>query len=273
MTQRPGRDDGPPPPGDGDLPQLPPEWGDVVVPDDASALAAEAEQVRAELRSAAGRIPRSPDGTPQAAHRSARSARRARRSGRGASGGGWPAGRQGLAVPLGALAVVMVAAFVSLVGLVMPGSPRSPRPAPLAASSAAPGRPGGLLPDVALVDPDGRPVRVRDLRPAVLLLIPPACGRCTGTAAEVVAASRDAAILVVLVGSGDRPPALPQPADRVRTRTLADPTGAVADGVPASSTQGVTAVLVRPDGQIARVMPDLADARQLRGDFAGLTID
>ncbi len=40
-------------PADG-LPGLPPEWGRVVVPDDASALAAEAAQIRRELRRATG---------------------------------------------------------------------------------------------------------------------------------------------------------------------------------------------------------------------------
>ena len=38
-----------PPAGDG-LPDLPAEWGHIVVPDDASALHREAEQIRRELR-------------------------------------------------------------------------------------------------------------------------------------------------------------------------------------------------------------------------------
>ncbi|MBM0235841.1 hypothetical protein JNW91_31305 [Micromonospora sp. STR1_7] len=40
-------------PSDG-LPDLPAEWGRVVIPDDASALAGEAAQIRRELRRAAG---------------------------------------------------------------------------------------------------------------------------------------------------------------------------------------------------------------------------
>lgn len=245
MGQHPGRGDGSPPAGDGDLPELPPEWRDLVVPDDPSDLAAEAEQVRAELRMRAGRRPH--HGTPD--------------------------DRFGLIVPFGLLALVMVAALASLVALVMPGTPRSPRPAPLRTSSAALGTPGGLLPDAVLVDSDGRSTRIRDLRPAVVLLAPAGCVRCTEIAVDVVDASRDSAVLVVLVSVGDQPAALPRSTDRQRTRTLGDPSGVVAAGVPASSSSGPTAVLVRPDGQIARVVPDLADAGQLRGDFASLTID
>jgi len=248
MSQRPGRDDGSPPPGDGDLPELPPEWRNLVVPDDPAELAAEAEQVRAELLMKAAWPDKSAPPDP-------------------------PRSVLPLAVPLGVLAMLMVAALVGLVVLVMPAAPRPPRPAPLGTPSAAPGTPGGLLPDVVLVDSDGRPVRVRDLRPAVLLLAPASCPRCAAVTGEVVEASRDAGILVVLVTTGDRPSALPWSADGVRTRTLGDPRGALSAGVPDRSSSGPTAVLVRPDGQIARVVYELADAGQLRGDFASLTID
>ncbi|MEV5448184.1 hypothetical protein AB0N23_37630, partial [Streptomyces sp. NPDC052644] len=75
------------------LPDLPPEWGRVVVPDDASALADEAAQLRRELR------------------RQARSGRWRRRLGLTAR----PDGRPPLGLPLLMLLVAVLATTVGLV--------------------------------------------------------------------------------------------------------------------------------------------------------------
>src|SRR3954464_9707963 len=45
-----GDDNGGPPPGGGGLPDLPPEWGVIIIPDDPSELAPEIDEVRRELR-------------------------------------------------------------------------------------------------------------------------------------------------------------------------------------------------------------------------------
>src|SRR5436309_3018240 len=50
-----GDDNGGPSPSGGGLPDLPPEWGTVIIPDDPSELAPEIEEVRRELRRLARR--------------------------------------------------------------------------------------------------------------------------------------------------------------------------------------------------------------------------
>ena len=81
------------------LPDLPPEWGRVVVPDDARALAAEAEQIRRE------------------------------RGGHPAGAGPPPAGRTALALPA---LILLVAVLTTLAGLVAVTWPRTERTGKLA---------------------------------------------------------------------------------------------------------------------------------------------
>ncbi|MGW4500122.1 hypothetical protein ACWENR_16100, partial [Micromonospora sp. NPDC004336] len=83
------------------LPDLPPEWGRVVVPDDAAALAAEAEQVRRELRAAA----------PHAGRR--------------------PGARAPLALPLLVLLVAVLTTVAGLVAVTWPRSGRTSTPEPV----------------------------------------------------------------------------------------------------------------------------------------------
>ena len=252
MSQRRGSDDGPCQPGDGDLPELPPEWGQIVIPDDPRELAAEAEAVRAEL-----------------------GAERRQQFYAGRSG------RFGLSGPLIALVLMLVAAMASLMVIALPYSPERPVRAPLASPTAASGQLGSLLPDVRLVDDRGAPVSVRDIRPAVLLLMPTGCD-CHSVAADLVRVSRDAMVSVELVGT-DKPPQRPPASPRDRIFTLADPTDAITRAVgngrtpgttagPPVPVSGPTAVLVRANGVIAGVVLGLADASQLRAELAGLTI-
>jgi len=258
MSQRRGRDEGPQPPGDGDVPGLPPEWGHIVVPDDPRELAVEAEQVRAELQAEASR--NQPRGERMIFTRR------------------WY--QYGLSGPLVSLVLMVVAAMASLIVVIIPTSPQSPKAAPLATPTAPAGQPGGLLPDAVLPDGRGRTMALRAVRPAVLLLMPARCD-CATVAADLVTASRDTRIAVELIGE-DRPPTLPPNAPRTRVHALADtddvlaraltgrPTTATAS--PAVAGTRPTAVLVRSDGVITGIIPDLQDAIGLRSDLAGLSV-
>ncbi|PWU51497.1 hypothetical protein DLJ47_21350 [Micromonospora sp. S4605] len=142
------------------LPDLPPEWGRVVVPDDASALADEAARVRRELR----------------------------RSG--------PA-RPALAFPLLVLLVAVLTTVAGLFAVTWPRSSRTdeptvvPRPTPAELA----GRP---LPALDLVDAGQSPVPLRGLLPAVIVLVD-GCA-CADRVVEAAAAAPAGVTVVTVTG-------------------------------------------------------------------------
>jgi hypothetical protein len=172
---------------------------------------------------------------------------------------------------------MLVASVASLMVVVLPNTPRRPERAPLASTTVAAGELGGLLPDTRLSDDHGQSVAVRDIRPAVLLLMPANCG-CDQVAADLVRISRDALVSVQLIGA-DRPPRLPANSPRLRIRSLVDTEGVLTTAVsgssppgPTAGRPGPTAVLVRTNGVITRVVPNLRDAQRLRAELPALTI-
>ncbi|MFG1881228.1 hypothetical protein [Micromonospora sp. NPDC049102] len=167
------------------LPDLPPEWGRIVVPDDASTLASEAAQVRRELRRATGRH----------------------------------AGRRALALPLLVLLVAVLTTLTGLLAVTWPRAGRStdrPTPAPSTPPTPLAGR---ALPALDLVDAGQTPVPLRGLLPAMIILVDD-CG-CPDVVTEAVAAA-PAGVTVVTVTEG-RAVATAPPLDGVRA--LADPAG------------------------------------------------
>ncbi|MFG2063364.1 hypothetical protein ACGFIK_18330 [Micromonospora sp. NPDC048871] len=153
------------------LPDLPPEWGRVVVPDDASALAEEAEQLRRELRMA----------------------NRPRR---------WPPS----ALPVVLLLVAVIAAVAGLVTVTWPRAGRgTPEPAAAGPDPAPAQFIGRALPALDLVDAGQSPVPLRGLLPALVLLVD-GCA-CPHRVIEAVAAA-PVGVTVVTVGA-QSPPAAP----------------------------------------------------------------
>ncbi|GAB3856333.1 hypothetical protein GCM10029963_52470 [Micromonospora andamanensis] len=152
------------------LPDLPPEWGRVVIPDDIAALADEAEQIRRELRRAA-------------------------------------AGRRRWRPPTGPVIVLIVAVLTTIAGLAAVTWLRAGRTGP-SASTPEPtpaqliGRP---LPALDLVDAGQSPVPLRGLLPVVVLLVD-GC-TCPEQVAEV-ARTAPSGVTVVTVAD-TRPPAAP----------------------------------------------------------------
>lgn len=222
-----------PDPSAGDLPDLP------VVPDDASSLERDVEALRRERRALAR-------------------SRRVRRLLRGRSGAG-------LGGPVVAAALLVVALVATLPVLLRPALDADPRARPLAAPSVPPGRVGGLLPDVTLETPVGD-LAARDVaRPGVLELVPTRCG-CDAAVREAVDQAREYTRNIRLVTDG-RVAGAAQEADRLRVdvsrglaRSAQDPLGALATAFRA---RGVTLVLLRADGVVLDVLPDVQPGERL----------
>ncbi|TDB69527.1 hypothetical protein, partial [Micromonospora sp. KC721] len=177
------------------LPDLPPHWGRVVIPDDASALAGEAAQLRRELRRQGNRN-RQPGPVLR------------------------PPGHHPFALPALVLLVALLTTVAALAAVIWPRSARDPdRPGePPTASSTPPDLTGRPLPALDLVDAEQSPVPLRRLLPAVIILVD-AC-----TCAEQVAAATTAApagVTVVTVTGGRSV----YPAASNDSRALADPAG------------------------------------------------
>ncbi|MGR6322518.1 hypothetical protein Q2K19_13005 [Micromonospora soli] len=224
------------------LPDLPPEWGRVVVPDDASALADEARQLRRELR---------------------RVRRRA----------GWrrrlgltprPDGRPPLGLPMLALVVSIMVTLTGLAAVTWPRSIRSgASPTVVPYPTAIPG-PVGPLPALDLVDAENSPVPLRSLLPAMIVLVD-ACA-CAEQVTEAAAAAPPA-VTVVTVTEGREVETSEIPG----VRPLADPAGGLRAYLHLAAQPGVaTALLVDRDGTLVRVVPELGPAEAYRDDLARL---
>ncbi|MEU7954406.1 hypothetical protein AB0B62_24795 [Micromonospora chalcea] len=215
------------------LPGLPPEWGRVVVPDDASALADEARQVRRELR-------------------------RARTA----------AGRRTGSLRLGLPALILlVSVLITLAGLAAvtwPRTTRSGAPTVLPHGGGAAPQPVGPLPALDLVDADDVPVPLRSMLPAMIILTD-ACA-----CAEQVTAAAGAAppgVTVVTVTAGRRAGSASVPG----VRPLGDPAGGLRSYLHLSAQPGIApALLVDRQGALVRVVPELGPLSDYRADLARL---
>ena len=82
--------------------------------------------------------------------------------------------RYGLSGPIVVIVLILVAFVGSLMALFPPEPPRPLPKQPLATSAIAPGKVGGLVPDLRVQVGD-RTVSARSLRPALLYVVPPGC--------------------------------------------------------------------------------------------------
>ena len=237
------------PPDGGGVPDLPPEWGLIVIPDDAAELDDEAAALRKEWR------------------RAARVNRWRQRFGLSPVRIGRGRGATSLALPLLIMAIAIVATLTSLFALVWPGHPvrRTPNAEASAATSSA------TLADLTLLDSSAAPVRLQDNLPAVILLVD-GCD-CTGLISATVSAAPASVTILAIgqaapplpdTGAGSTASAAPagQGADtegrqqatpaRARLRALADPTGLLRTTyhLGRTATGEAVAVLVRKGGQI-----------------------
>ncbi|MGW0507143.1 hypothetical protein [Micromonospora sp. NPDC003241] len=213
------------------LPDLPPEWGRVVVPDDAAALADEAEQVRRELRG-----------------RATGHARRWRPS----------------ALPVLALLLAVVATVAGLAAATWPRAGRSPGPTTGTGDPAPIRLTGRPLPALDLVDGGQSPVPLRGLVPTVVLLVD-GCA-CPERVAEAATAAPAGVSLVTVAAA--RPRAAPAGTE---VRALADPAGGLRDflHLPARPDT-VTALLADRTGRVVLVVPEVDSLADYQAELTRL---
>jgi hypothetical protein len=238
------------PPDGGGLPDLPPEWGTIVIPDDAAALDHEATAIRRELRRRNRHNRwRRRCGLPPLRHRPADD--------------DTPA----LGLPLLIMSIAIIATLTSLFAIAWPGragtgGERQP------AAGGPPATSGTSVPDVTLHEAAGPPVRLRELLPAVVLLVDGcACAPLIADTAKAV----DAQVTVLVVGRTlpVLPASLPQGRD---VRAVTDAGGALHTafgGSPGSA--GVTALLINRAGGIVTEVPDVLGVENFRGYLNQLT--
>lgn len=242
----------PPDDGAGGLPELPPEWGTIVIPDDASELDDEADDIRRELR---------------------REARRRRL--RTLLGRHRADDQPTLGIPLMIMGIAILTTMISLfvvtwgrIGTPFPtATPSAPdhttsttaNPAASdsgsAPDSSSTSSPRTGLAQLVLRDESGGPVRLGNLLPAVILLVD-AC-RCPGLVLDV-AARAPAGVRVIAVGRSA--PTIPsRPAN---VTALADPDTALPapDG---AGPAGAATLVVNHDGNVVVTLPLLTRASEL----------
>ena len=245
-SMRGGNGDGRPPPDDGGLPDFPPEWGVVVIPDDLTELDRESAALQRERR------------------RTARRAKWRRRLGlpaaHPAEGDNPPVG-----IPLLIMSVAIIAALTSLFAITLTnrGKPSTTPTTPPVQTATAP-----QMIDLALTDAAGTSVRLRDTLPAVILLLD-GCS-CDQLIKETVSMAPPA---VTVIAVDRTAPVLPA---GVKVTALADPEQALlatyADG-PDRSAQptGVpTAVLVDSEGTVTKTASPSNSVTTFSAALAGL---
>ena len=278
-TPRGGNGDEQPPGGGGPfdgVSGLPPEWGPVVIPDDVSALSDESAAIRKQFRRDARRY---------------RWRRRLRLT--------VPRNRESasLAVPLAIMAIAVVATLISLFAVAWPGG--YPDGSPNAGSVTTNARPLSL-PDLKLRDTNGVDVAIRELSPAVIVLVDGCdCEKVITNLAGAV--DPRVSVLVVTTpnpyASASADPGLsapgipnasasagtdqstsPRPTESAPrgVRRLLDPAGLLRESIPGLPKLGPqppkqgTILLVSADWAVVRVVSTTTPVNQLKEDLANL---
>jgi hypothetical protein len=266
------------------LPGLPPEWGDIVVPDDISSLSAEVAAVRAELH-------REQDRTAWQ--------RFARRIGLRRDGHSRAAALRGPAL------IIAMAVLVTLASLWASAWPGPTRPS--SNQRTANGTDSRSLPALELIGTDGQTVPLRGQLPAVILLIDgcvcaqlvadtalavkpevavvtvvsgPAAGTGAASAPAGSPPARTAGAAVPTAGpavqtagtGAGQPTAVAPPQAGVTVRQLRDPTDELRSTFfELAAPDGNAAVLlVSRTGEIVRILPRTASIEDIRPDLARL---
>lgn len=236
-----------------DLPELPEEWGVIVIPDDLSELADEVRAVQAELAISA----------PYSRWERFKVRPGVRRLRRIANAG--------LRAPVLIISMAMLVTVASLFASAWPGPGRSP--ATQRTANSTDDR-GDTLPALELLDPDGKTVALRGQLPAVILLTD-GCD-CTDLVTDTITAVRPE-IAVVTVSAvrpsrGTTPPTGATPQAQGKTvRELRDPTDGLRRHLRLTAPDGTAAaVLVNRGGQIIRTEARTLSVETLKADLARL---
>jgi len=237
------------------LPDLPEEWGVIVIPDDLSELSEEVTAVRAELR-------RSQQQTRWQQFADRPGMRALRRI-----------GAASLRAPVLIISMAVLVTVASLFASAWPGPSRSP--ATQRTASTTDDR-NETLPALELIGTDGQTVPLRGQLPAVVLLTD-GC-ECDQLVADTIAAVKpEIAIITVVSGAasaqaGMTPPTGATPQAQGKTvRALRDPVGELRAGLDLGAPDGTAAVLlVNRGGEIMRRQLRTASIEEFRPDLARL---
>jgi hypothetical protein len=207
-----------------DLPDLPEEWGVIVIPDDLAELSDEVETIRAELK-----LAEHPTRWRRLLNRPGM--RRLRRVGLAA-----------LRAPVLIISMAVLVTVASLVASAWPGPPRQPG----VQRSSEGDDTLGSLPALELLGDHGQTVQLRAKLPAVIL-VTDGCD-CTAlvTATVAAAANRRQIAVVVISGALSASPTSPAAAGKTATpATQSTPT-------PQAQTPGQAVVLLHdpPSGSV-----------------------
>jgi hypothetical protein len=235
------------------LPELPEEWGVIVIPDDLSELADEVRAVRAELAISAPR-------TRWERFTARPGVRRARRI-----------LHAGVRAPVLIISMAVLVTVASLFASTWPGPSRSP--ATQRTANNTPDR-GSQLPALELLGTDGKAVALRGQLPAVILLTD-GCD-CKELVRATIAEVRHE-ITVVTVSSvrpstGTTPPtgATPQPQGKT-VLELRDPLNELRQFIRLAEPDGTAAaLLVNRGGEIIRQESRTMSIETLKADLARL---
>jgi hypothetical protein len=238
-----------------DLPDLPEEWGVIVIPDDLSELSDEVEAIRAELR-----LTERPTRWQRVTHRPG--VRRLRRI-----------AALTLRAPVLIISMAILVTVASLFASAWPGPPR--QPATQRTATTTDDR-ADTLPALELVGTDGQTVPLRSKLPAVLLLTD-GCD-CAKLIADTTAAVRPEIAVLVVTGSSASatgavtPPTGATPQAQGKTvRMLHDTAGNIRTQLKVGKPDGTAAAfLVNGGGEIVRKVSRLASVEDIRPDLARL---
>jgi hypothetical protein len=243
-----------------DLPDLPEEWGVIVIPDDLSELSDEVAAVRAELRLAA-----KPSRWRRFVNRPGlRHVRKAVSS--------------AVRAPVLIISMAVLVTVASLFASAWPGPPRQPATQRSANTTEDNFE---TLPALELFGPDGRTVTIKDRLPAVILLID-GCD-CGGLVSDTITAVRPEIAVITVAGpapttagvrtTGVTPPtgATPQAQGKTVWTLHDEPTGTVREQLKLPKADGTAAVLlVAANGEIIRNFKRTLQADEFRPDLARL---
>jgi len=238
-----------------ELPDLPEEWGVIVIPDDLSELAEEVEAIRAEL----GRTEPRTRWQRIAARPVVRRLRQAAAA--------------VLKAPTLIISMAVLVTVASLFASAWPGPPRSPA---AQRTTGTTDDHADTLPALELETADARPIALRNKLLAIVL-ITDGCD-CARLIADTTAAVRpDIAVVIVTTDApsptGKTPPTGATPQAQGKTvRALRDPTGELRKSLNlADKPDGTaTAVLVNSTGEIIRMVRPARSVDEFRLDLAKL---
>ncbi|WP_433082277.1 hypothetical protein ACQP1P_01275 [Dactylosporangium sp. CA-052675] len=165
------------------------------------------------------------------------------------------------------MTIAIIATLVSLFAVAWPG--RAPKTSPKVGSpTAAPALVS--LTGVSLQDPEGKPVGLVEISPAVVLLVDGcSCEQLIRSTVDAVAKAKNTVKVIVVAA---RPPTLPGGlGEGVTVRSLADPNNSLRASVPELAGDRTTAaVLVNFHGKLVKAVRSVTTPNSFEAELSDL---